>query len=290
MLNHLRVLAVALALACAAPAHAEVDCPEHFRAGQQPALVNLKLGSRTQVLCFTSYAVLFSGLTRTPLWSAEHLTGDLIADARTQARINNFHPELRLPAGERSELSDYARSGYDRGHMAPSGDMPDEKSQQESFSLANMIPQDPDNNRHLWERIEDAVRDLGQQEDDIFVVTGPVFSGESLQSLQGRVLVPTEIWKAVYVPSRKAGAAYLVRNAPGSEFEVISLAQLALATGLDVFPGLPNEIKTTAMHLPSPDKKQRDRQADRSRFLPEPKSTGTFVRNVLHNVDRVPLQ
>ena len=38
--------------------------------------------------------------------------------------------------------------------------MPDSKAQQECFSLANMIPQVPENNRGVWENIEKSVRNM----------------------------------------------------------------------------------------------------------------------------------
>ena len=71
-------------------------------------------------------------------------------------RVDSFHPEPSLPAGVRSELSDYRRSGYDQGHVAPNGDMGDEASQRDSFSLANMIPQDRNHNAGLWAAIKPA--------------------------------------------------------------------------------------------------------------------------------------
>lgn len=247
------VLLLAPALAEAAKTH----CPEFFPGQQAPDLLNARLEARTRELCYSAFAVLHSGITRTPLWAAEHLTRAQVNAARGLDRINRFHAEPRLPPGDRAELADYARSGFDRGHMAPSGDMPDAKAQGESFSLANMIPQNPDNNRNLWERIESAVRTLTRRDGEIYVVTGPVYAGETLQSLNGRVLVPTSIFKAIYDPKRRQAGAYLVANAEGDEWEAVSIAQLAQITGLDVFPALPAAIKETAMTLPEPTPRRR---------------------------------
>jgi DNA/RNA endonuclease G (NUC1) len=72
-------------------------------------------------------------------------------------RKNAFHAEPMLPKEERAELADYEHTGFDRGHMAPSGDMPSLEAQQESFSLANIAPQTPELNRGIWEGIEAAV-------------------------------------------------------------------------------------------------------------------------------------
>jgi DNA/RNA non-specific endonuclease len=73
--------------------------------------------------------------------------------------------------------------------MTPSGDMPDERSQYDTFSLANLVPQEPKNNRGIWEGIESAVRQLAEKRGELYVITGPLFVGSSVQQLNGRVLV-----------------------------------------------------------------------------------------------------
>ena len=78
---------------------------------------------------------------------AERLTRASVEAARRTPRENRFHPDTRLPPGNRAELADYARSGLDRGHMAPPGDTPTDAAQEQSFTLANMIPQAPALNR-----------------------------------------------------------------------------------------------------------------------------------------------
>ena len=227
-------------------------CPEHYPGGAAPEIIRPSLAARTRELCFEGYAVLHSGVSRTALAASEHLTRRRIQAARQQQRDDAFHAEDRLPEDERARLADYARSGFDRGHMAPSGDMPTPSAQAESFSLANMVPQNPGSNRCLWEGIESTVRALAVDEGEVWVVTGPIFEGQNLQRLNGRVLVPTSLYKAVYLPARGEAGAYVAPNEPGLAWRAVSLDQLRELAGLDAFPALPASVKARALSLPEP--------------------------------------
>lgn len=231
---------------------ASTECRQFFPHGNAPDLVNPKLLPKTRAICYAAFAVLHSGITRTPLWAAEHLTPNGLDAAVATERRDTFHEESRLPPDERANLDDYARSGFDRGHLAPAADMPDEQAQHESFSLANMIPQDPQSNRGLWSGIESAMRGLARRSGELYVVSGPVFQGATLQRLRGRVLVPTHIFKAVYHPKRNQAAAYLVENGDSDQWRSVSIAELQQITGIDPFPGLARSIKDHAMALPDP--------------------------------------
>jgi endonuclease G len=227
-------------------------CGQHFVGGTSPALLKSQLSRRTQALCYEQFAVLHSGIVRTPLWSAEHLTRDEIEAAGQLKRRSAFHHEARLPPEDRAELADYAHSGYDRGHMSPSGDMATPKAQYQSFSLANMIPQNPCNNEVLWEGIESAVRDLASAEGELYVITGPIYEGTDIPFLNGRVGVPSRIYKAVFDPARRAAAAYVTPNTDGKDWQAISIDQLAQIAGIDPFPAVPAKVKAVAMRLPAP--------------------------------------
>ena len=227
------------------------NCPEQFLGGAAPALTNDKLRAKTRELCYTGFAVLNSGVTLTPLWAAEHLTAQRVEAARALVRVDSFHADENLPAGERADLADYKGYPYDRGHMAPNGDMPDERSQAECFTLANIVPQDADNNRGIWSSIEQTVRGMAEKDGDVYVVTGPIFAGDDLKQLNDRVFVPTQIFKAVYDVKKHQAAAYLVNNVPGHEYEIITIAKLQMLSGIQVFPGLPADA-TSELSLPMP--------------------------------------
>jgi len=225
------------------------NCPAHYVDGRLPEFRNDKLSRATTELCYGVFGVMHSGITRTPLWSAEHLTADNIAAAQHLSRENSFHPELQLPSSQRAELADYARSGFDRGHMAPNGDMPDRVSQHESFTLANMVPQDSDNNRHVWAGIEGAVRKLAKKEGDLYVITGPAFMGGNLQKV-GNVLVPTHLYKLVYSPRQQAGAAFFIENRATADYETLSIAELESRVGINLLPSLSERQKQVMLRLP----------------------------------------
>ncbi|WP_049763633.1 DNA/RNA non-specific endonuclease [Polaromonas naphthalenivorans] len=113
----LRTLAFSLTVLAGTSVLANTACPQHFAAGQRPVVTNPKMQPRTQELCFKAFAVLHSGLSRTPLYAAEHLTRQNMKNAAKLSRKDSFHAEDALPEGDRAELSDYERSGYDRGHL-----------------------------------------------------------------------------------------------------------------------------------------------------------------------------
>lgn len=211
-----------------------------------PVFVHNAVPAQTQELCSDAFAVEYSGLTRTPLWAAEHLTSASVRSARALPRHDRFEADVRLRRSQRAELADYVRSGYDRGHMAPSGDMPTPEAQAQSFVLSNVAPQAAALNRGAWEDLETATRDLAEHSGEAFVITGPVFARGAPALIHNRVRVPDQIFKAVYAPRSGQAAAYIAANASGARVRVISIAQLQRLIGADVFPALPARVKAEA--------------------------------------------
>lgn len=229
----------------------DTSCPEHFAGGKAPDIINQKMTAKTREVCYSGYALKHSGITRTPLYSAEHLTRERMLQGKGLKRQSKFFPDTNIPASERAELHHYARSGYDRGHVAPSADMFDIQSQQECFSLANMVPQEPSVNRGVWEGIESAVRKMAKDRGELYVVTGPIYQG-NIQKIGGAVMVPTQMFKAVYDPSRREAGAYLVDNAAGAQAKMVNMAELEDITGIEIFPFLNHPQKDRGISLPEP--------------------------------------
>ena len=107
-------IAILLLIVAAPVGAAGTACSDDFAGGEPPTLVNPKLARDSYPLCLSGFATLFSGVTRTPVYSAEHLTAARIDAARSMVRVNSFHPELQLPEGVRSELS--VEGGPKPGH------------------------------------------------------------------------------------------------------------------------------------------------------------------------------
>ena len=263
---------------------ATTACGDHYWSGIAPDITNSAMTRAAREVCFSAFGVMHSGVTRTPLWSAEHLTRAGLSDARQISRVNNFHAESQLPASERAELRDYVRSGYDRGHMAPSADMPDTQAQSESFSLSNMVPQNSENNRYLWAGIESSVRKLAQDRGELFVITGPLFKGKTITQVGDRVMVPTQLFKVVYDPKRRQAGAYLVANEATGDYSVVSVAELEKIAGIDFFPGMPASVKNTAMSLPAPKAAGGGSKRKRDQDVPSYREVQTvldFLRTII---------
>ncbi|PKG35972.1 endonuclease [Psychrobacter sp. Sarcosine-3u-12] len=226
------------------------QCSQSFYGGIYPEFTNTKLSNNTQALCMDGFATMYSGVSRTPLWSAEHLTRKRLNQAKEIDREDSFHEESRLPKSARASLSDYSGSGYDRGHIAPNANMATRSQQYDSFSLANIAPQSPRNNRYIWRNIESATRYLTQQYGEVYTVTGVAFTNKKTKQLADRVLVPSHFFKAVYIPATNQAGVYYAPNDESERIEIISIDQLTAKTGIDVLPVLDPQTKAEAFDLP----------------------------------------
>ena len=192
---------------------------------------------------------MYSGISKTPLWSAEYLTPSRLSIKIK--REDSFHEETQIPEQYRSMLADYRGSGYDRGHMSPNGDMNNKASQADSFSLANMVPQAPKNNQQIWRELEEAVRAaVTKQKQDVYVVTGPVFEGKTLKTIGHGVIVPTAVYKAVYFPKQGIIGAYYAPNNNSLQVKVVSVCELEEKLGMNLFPQLTEQQKRNVYQLP----------------------------------------
>ena len=236
----------------AAPVQA---CPAQFLGGALPTIDRAAVASSAVELCNKGYAVVYSPLTNGPIAAAEHLTRDQLQLAMSRQRDDAFHADDRLGQAA-MRLSDFQARGscLDRGHMANDKDQGTPDYAYETYNLSNMVPQDTDNNERLWEGIESAVRSVTMRYGETYVVTGPIFEGATIQRLNGKIAIPTKLFKAFYVPSQNMVGVYVTSNSAGDHYWSLSVDQLRQITGIDVFPALPASLRTVVMaQIPAPE-------------------------------------
>ncbi|RYF46176.1 MAG: DNA/RNA non-specific endonuclease, partial [Cytophagaceae bacterium] len=169
-----------------------------------------------------------------PVYVAQRLNRQILQAGDSLKRTDKFYADARLPSGERAELADYKGSGWSRGHMAPAGDMGTPEAMAQSFSLANMVPQDPKQNGGPWAKIEeDTRRYVMRARGDVYVVTGPVFEPGAQRIGAGGVAVPSHVFKLVFDPSTGKSWAHWQQNDPSAQVgRPISLEEVEQRTGI----------------------------------------------------------
>ncbi len=218
-------------------------CREFFPPGDLPRLPQARL-DQSRDLCYEAFAILHSGQSKTPVFAVQRLTREVLEDAADEKRGNRFFADARLPSRERATLEDYKGSGFDRGHMAPAADMPTAAANDQSFSLANMVPQARINNQRTWAGIEkDTRRYVRRASGPVYVFTGPVHAANpasgSLRTIgPGRVWVPTHLFKLVYDPATNRAWAHWVENTDEARAgKPITYRELVERTGIEFLPG-----------------------------------------------------
>ncbi|HDM8197200.1 TPA: DNA/RNA non-specific endonuclease [Vibrio harveyi] len=198
-----------------------------------------------QFLCRDGYAVGYNYDTKNADWVAYHITAESVNI--TNKRSNSFKEDTEMPDYARSTLADYKGSGYDRGHLAPSATMDfTRESMKQSFLMSNMSPQLPGFNRVGWRVLEEHVRDLANEYNELYVVTGPIYQGNE-GTIGNGVVIPSAFYKVILDPSFDEAIAFIVphRDVSSSELAnfITTIDEVERQTGLDFFAQTPDSIE-----------------------------------------------
>lgn len=241
-MSKFRTLAALLVAAVLAThAHAQENCSRHLPLGELPGA--------NQVFCYQGYAVGYSHGLKIPLWAAYRLSNESANGANVD-RQDDFRMNSEVPLEHSSTTADYRGSGYDRGHMAPSGSIDfSAAANSETFFLSNMVPQRPGFNRDgfghegVWGFLENEVRDWVRERDEIYVISGAIASGQN--TIGEGVSVPEAFYKIVIDLQEAESIAFLMPHEDdlrdrASEF-IVSIDRIEEITGLDLFSRIVDE-------------------------------------------------
>lgn len=206
-----------------------------------------------QVIVHKYYALSYSEEHEQPEWVAYKLTESNLRKPRVK-REKRFRQDDLIHTLS-AKHNDYSHSGYTRGHLAPAGDMAFSKdAMRESFYMSNMSPQLKEFNGGIWRELEENVRNWAYDNDELYIVTGPILTkGHIIKTIgYNEVSVPDQFYKIILdlkMPEQKA-IAFLMPNkksvAPIKEY-VVSIDDIEDLTGINFFADFLTEEQETEL-------------------------------------------
>ena len=161
------------------------------------------------VLKHTNYTSHFSKSKKYPVMVEWWETKAKVGCPNPLPRKDNFKPDPLLPV-ETNIGNDYVGSGLDRGHLMPakSNQCQTQAVQDECFYYSNMAAQTHRLNAGDWKSLETLTRDIAVKNDSVRIWAGNV--GEIRRI--GKVAVPKQCWKVVYIKKTKEWMFFLFEN------------------------------------------------------------------------------
>lgn len=216
--------------------------PTDFIGGWPQASVDV---GPVQLLVNTGYAAGYSAERRTPLWVAYELIDQWQDDKLGRS---DFAADSRVE--DPVEYYDYSRSGYTRGHLAPSfsiGKSHGAAAQVETFLMTNIAPQLESFNRKWWQRLEEvAISRFTRRLNNVWVITGPVFDANRTR-LDAGVDIPDAFYKILLAKKRDGNfisLAFLVPQTAGASDPLsqylTTIDDIEQQTGIDFLVQLPD--------------------------------------------------
>jgi endonuclease G len=171
------------------------------------------------------YTLAYDGRTRNAYWVYRKLTPTIFQKQVSRTDCE-FKEDPLIPKHIRATKSDYAGSGFDRGHLGAAADSArSEEAMEDSFFLTNIAPQHPQLNRGYWKKVENHIRSQVKEHEEVHVFTGPLYLQSKGSDGKNRVTyevigksgvaVPTHFFAATFIeaaPGKIVTSAYIIPN------------------------------------------------------------------------------
>lgn len=206
----------------------------------------------TTPICRIGYVLEHDNKAHIPIWVSYTLSPEDAVGCFP--RVGSFVVEPGLPEGASATSKQYAKSGYDIGHMANDGDMRwSAVAEAESNIFANAAPQLPEFNRGIWKKLEDSTRGwVLSRKHTLNVITGPIYDRVQDRTMDGTdVTVPHAFFKVIVDTSTLEVQAFIMKHEGSVESLqtfMTSIAEIQRQTGL-VIP-LPKKAKISTVLWP----------------------------------------
>ena len=148
-----------------------------------------------------------------------------------------------------ADWRNYKKSGYDKGHLCPAGDMEFAiNAYNDTFFTSNISPQVHDFNGGVWNRLEQKTRYWAAKYDGIYVITGGVLKSSLKTIGKEKVSVPIYFYKILLdnTNGEFKMVGFLVPNEKSDKplySFVVSVDSLEKMTGIDFFPKLDDKTE-----------------------------------------------
>ncbi|MBR5433544.1 MAG: DNA/RNA non-specific endonuclease [Bacteroidales bacterium] len=201
-----------------------------------------------QLIEHIGYTVCYNSQWHIPNWVAYELT-DTETKGVVPRKGNDFFTNDPSVTGDFITHSDYSGSGYDRGHMAPAGDMKwSTQAMAESFYMSNMCPQDHNLNDGDWKILEERIRKWASQCGSIYIVCGPIVSEYPQTVGRKKIVVPEGFFKVLLKQTTKGTETigFVFQNNGGHKplsSYVMTVDEIEAITNIDFFQILPDEVE-----------------------------------------------
>lgn len=232
---------------------------------EQAAQIYLALGNPSNantsdpnnyLLVNNFYALSYNRAKAIPNWAAWRISKAELGNF-PRPNPDPFRPDDRIAKGwTRVTPTDYAGSGFDKGHLCPSADRSGSiEGMTATFLMSNMTPQTGDLNRGPWQKLEAYLRTLVTRGSDVYIYAG-VYGEDG--KVRKKVTVPTNDWKiAVAVPAGSPVSAIsantrviavdmpnvkAIKNADWQIYRT-TVRQIEQRAGLNLLSNLPQDLQ-----------------------------------------------